>query len=319
MKRHCLTIALLAGTLGVSSCGRKATSPDVLARVGEREIRVADAEREITRRALGGLPSLGAEPLVEELVQRETLLARARALGLDREPEFVRSFENLLIGRLRERELESRLRAVDATPDEVAARVETNRVRRVCPEQRRLAVLQLDVPAKASASVRARAVQRMSEARERARQEATAGSGFGPLAVEFSDDQATRYVGGDVGWIERERARSRLAPEVVAAGFALVGPGDISDVIEGTNGVYLIKLVEARASQAEPAPVSDLAAAAARQAVLRRKRREVEAAFFDGVRRSADVEVFSAAIVRWAAVHAPDSQPDKTSLVTQFP
>ena len=68
---------------------------------------------------------------------------------------------------------------------------------------------------------------------------ARAGEDFAALAREFSDDYATRQAGGDTGFFHR----GQMAPAFEEAAFALQ-PGEISDVVETSFGVHIIKLEE---------------------------------------------------------------------------
>ena len=45
--------------------------------------------------------------------------------------------------------------------------------------------------------------------------------GFGAVAVEYSDDQVSRYRGGDIGWLDDGNFSYRWPKEVLAAGYAL--------------------------------------------------------------------------------------------------
>jgi len=70
---------------------------------------------------------------------------------------------------------------------------------------------------------------------------ARAGEDFAALAREFSDDYATRQAGGDTGLFHR----GEMAPSFEAAAFALE-PGEISEPVETSFGVHIIKLEERR-------------------------------------------------------------------------
>lgn len=68
---------------------------------------------------------------------------------------------------------------------------------------------------------------------------AKAGEDFAALAREFSDDYATRQAGGDTGFFRR----GQMAPAFEEVAFALE-PGEISDVVETSFGVHIIRLEE---------------------------------------------------------------------------
>jgi len=72
--------------------------------------------------------------------------------------------------------------------------------------------------------------------------EITAGKTFEDAAKEYSDDLETKQLGGDLGIIEKGKAK--LRDEVSGAAFNLE-PGQVSGVIETENGdYYIIKVTE---------------------------------------------------------------------------
>ncbi|MBD3367101.1 MAG: hypothetical protein GF405_02860 [Candidatus Eisenbacteria bacterium] len=87
----------------------------------------------------------------------------------------------------------------------------------------------------------------MAEA-ESLRAEAAAGADFSALAAEHSDDEATAGEGGYLGWFTAEQ----LSPEFVTA-LNSIEPGDMTDVIRGDGGYYLLKLLSH-----DPERVADL-------------------------------------------------------------
>jgi parvulin-like peptidyl-prolyl isomerase len=76
--------------------------------------------------------------------------------------------------------------------------------------------------------------------------------GFGQVAADFSDDQLTRYRGGDAGWFADDGLETRWPKEILTAGFALKNAGEISPVIRGRDGFYAVKKLDARPSIVTP-------------------------------------------------------------------
>jgi peptidyl-prolyl cis-trans isomerase SurA len=141
----------------------------------------------------------------------------------------------LLLTRLRERELESRVRVTDADIDQFlreqqqggdAAQVEMN-----------LAHILVAVPENASeaqiASLRAKA--------QRAQQRARAGEDFARLVREFSDAPGAAASGGQVGL----RTADRYPPLFVQAVQALP-EGGVSDIVRSGAGFHVLKVIEKR-------------------------------------------------------------------------
>lgn len=67
------------------------------------------------------------------------------------------------------------------------------------------------------------------------------GEDFAALAREFSDDYATKQLGGDTGFFKR----GDMAPAFEAVAFSLQ-PGEISEPVETPFGVHIIRLEERR-------------------------------------------------------------------------
>jgi peptidyl-prolyl cis-trans isomerase D len=81
---------------------------------------------------------------------------------------------------------------------------------------------------------------------------ANAGEDFSELAKEFSEDDSSKYAGGDLGF----SSLSVYEPEFSSA-LSGLEIGDISTIIETRDGLHLIKLLEQR--QPEIGLLSDLA------------------------------------------------------------
>jgi peptidyl-prolyl cis-trans isomerase D len=64
------------------------------------------------------------------------------------------------------------------------------------------------------------------------------------VAVHFPEDQATRYAGGDLGWITDGIDRGALPGPVTAALATLTEQGQLSGVIDSPGGFHLLKFME---------------------------------------------------------------------------
>ena len=285
-------IGLGLGWLGCTQKPDPKPDPDLLARVGEREIRAAEFQESMRRRAVSDDPAQKLA-LLEELIDTAALVEKAKAEGLDRDPEVRRIWENLLVSKLRERQIETEIGRAVATPEEVQAEYETNRASFTEPAMRRGAVLFLETPAKTSPSEVTRQGERIREARSKALQQLAsepAARGFGSLAVEYSDDQTTRYRGGDLGWIPAGRSDARVDPVVMEALFALPGTNTVSEPIQTSRGFWLVKLLEIRPERIKP--LASVRAALEQQVRIRNSRR-IEADWKRAARSQVRVEVFT--------------------------
>ena len=282
-------------------------APPVLAKVGDRQITAADLQAEAARRAAVRRPVTDKNALLQEMIDREASLQRARRAGLDKDPDVRREFENLLIARLVAREVTPRREAVAVTPESIRAEYDAHLERYTRPEQARLAMLFLEAAAKTSEPRRGEVRARLEEARVQAAALQTTNRsrgvvGFGALALRYSDDQVSRHRGGDLGWLSRGERPPRLPEAVVAAAWALE-KGALSEVLETPEGFYLVMKTDAR--EASRTPLESVQPAI-RQSLLTREHKRIEDTFREETRAAAAVEVRSQAL---AAVTLPTTGP----------
>lgn len=75
---------------------------------------------------------------------------------------------------------------------------------------------------------------------------------FGALAASVSADQATRFRGGELGWMTAAQMEARMDPAVVAAVLRLESPGVVAEPVVAADGIYLLKLMARRPAQLRP-------------------------------------------------------------------
>lgn len=130
---------------------------------------------------------------------------------------------------------EIRKEAANVNDADLERYYDENRNRLTLPEQVRVRHILITWKPMGKPDDRAFIRESMQPILERAR----AGEDFAALAREFSDDYATRQAGGDTGFFHR----GQMAPAFEEAAFALQ-LGEISDVVETSFGVHIIKLEE---------------------------------------------------------------------------
>lgn len=311
-------LGAVAALLLLSGCSEKSVPHSVvLARVGDREITEADFKWEVERRQKAGQPLPDRGAVLQDMVLHESLLQRARSSGLDTDPLVKRELGNLLIGKLMERDLRLKLDSVIVSTEEVRAYYASNQVEYTRPAVVRLSVLKLEVDSKAGDARMEEARKRMGEARSKVlaappRGRGPANNGFGSYAIDYSDDAASRYRGGDIGWIELDRLPPRWPRQVLEAGIALP-LGQISEVILASGGVYLVTKTDRR--EAWVAPLSDVEPAIL-QRLTSQKRKDVEMAYKDESIRQANPVINQGVL---AAVPFPLKSETKSDADNKLP
>ena len=264
------------------------SDPGIVAKVGSREIRVEDFQRELVRRGGARPENVDPQKLLEEMIEDEVLMAKAVESGLDENPEIVRAYRNMVVAAFKKRELVPRIEKETVTDAEIKAYYDANPGEFTRLAKIRLAFLYMAIPSKVQDHSRIeKARAKMEEAREKAlalKEE----RGFGSLAVEYSEDQATRYKGGDIGWVEEGRPY-RWDPAVLAAGFDLENVGDVSEIVTTGDGIYLVKLMDRRPSRLV---AFEKAAPRIRHKLTMEKEREVEMNFHQEMRAATVIEIY---------------------------
>lgn len=264
MKYATQAVSLLVG-LGIGwgvaqwSAGREAAPSeaapvDWVARIGDDYISAAEFEAEMKRRG-GTRPGLFQDDvqkraLLDDMLLQRALVAAARQAGLDQQPETRRSIEQLLTSQFLQDTLRKEQKGVSVEEAEIKAYFDANAASYAVPARRRVAMIRIAVAPDADDATWQAAEKRAGEALRKAKAQAASTVHFGALAREYSEDQASRYRGGVIGWITDGRTEGyRHDARLLEAAFALTNAGDYSGVVRGTDGVYVARLVEVQARQ----------------------------------------------------------------------
>lgn len=217
---------------------------DVLARVGDEVITSGQFLTEAKLRRAHLEPD-GARALLDELVREARLLHHAKEKKLNQTPEFQSMMRRALITKAQE---DMGLTSIDeaSVPTEEDLQRFYNEHAELfkVPERIRIAVIHIKVAPQAPDEAKAHCRARMEEALAAAQEAGSNADQWAQVVAKYSEDQATRYAGGDFGYIIKGATEDVLSPTVLAAAFALASPGDISPIIEAPDGLWLLKLAE---------------------------------------------------------------------------
>ncbi len=265
--------------------------PDLLAKVGSHEIRAEQFRAEMARRTRFRAVKIDKRQLLEEMINYETFLVKAFKAGLDKDPEVVRSYRNLLVGKLKQHQLTPRIEAATMSDEDIQAHYEANVDAYTQPAKIRIAIIYMKTHPTMSSEKVSGLKGRMAEAREKALELSNV-RGFGALSINYSEDQTSRYKGGDIGWVEEGR-KYRWNPAVISAGFSMEKKDDISDIITTDNGLYLVKLMDQRKSLVTPLKKVKTRI---RHKQLLEKRKAIEKAFQKKIRAATEIEIYPEAL-----------------------
>jgi peptidyl-prolyl cis-trans isomerase SurA len=151
--------------------------------------------------------------------------------------------EQILLNRLREREVDDRIQVSDTEIDLFLAELQGK------PDTRaeyQISHILIRVPEQATPerveAARARAQKALAEAR--------AGADFASLAASYSD-APDALQGGALGWRNHDRL-----PQLFSGSLAAMKPGDTSEILRSPAGFHLLKLTDRRGATLSDAPVA---------------------------------------------------------------
>ena len=242
---------VLAVALALPACRPKPPAEDTVAQVGNVGISARRFATEWERRANLGNASITPARVLDELIDQEAGYQQAVRSGFLQQPETQQALRSFVVARYREG-LQPAAGTNLPTNQTLRAYYDKNVASFRRPPGINLAVIRLEYHRKATPEKQAEALAAARAVREQAVAESGKQANFGRLALDRSVDQATRYRGGELGWLTREQAVLRLPGAVVEAAFQLTKPGVISEPLLADGGLYLLKLVALRPEQARP-------------------------------------------------------------------
>ncbi len=270
------------------------TKDAVLAVIGGSKINAEDFKEEMKRRGHNMPGSFASfqqkEVLLQDMVRSEMLYASALEAGYDRKPEIIEALKRIMISRFREDMLGPEFSKIKTDDAEIEAYYRQHPEKYMSPQMIRCAVIYVAVPQKASDEKRAELLKKAQDARAEALKLDLTTLSFGAVAVQYSDDQATRYRGGDSGLVTAREGSNRWDKEVIEALFALEKPGEISPVVTSPTGFYIVKLIEKKESSIRSLnEVKDIIS----YQIVTDKRNKVEKEFFEKLKAKVNVSVNS--------------------------
>ena len=241
-----LAISFIVGGLAVF-IGQKLISDTELisatlvAEVGDYKITLSDFQRQLKFRAGEYRSKIDPSLLLEEIIQERAMLNYAKQQHLTDSPDYQKSINGILIGKLKSLELQPKLDDITISTELIEQYYQQNKAEFITQGRSKYAILFLSHNKSNSQSLIDVNEQKLKEARTIAIKQPT-NQNFGKLAISYSEHQTTRYRGGELGWLLQEQ-KSTYPVEFLAATKQLIQRGQISPIVQTPKGLYLIKLL----------------------------------------------------------------------------
>lgn len=183
---------------------------------------------------------------IERIAENNNLSLPAFRQALERDGVVFERFreevrQQIILTRLREREVDDRIQVAESEVDLYLA--EADKPANDAGVEYELSHILVRIPEQASPE----RVEQSKQRAEKARAEVASGADFARVAASYSDaPDALR--GGAMGW----RSADRL-PEIFAAALRTMQPGTASEVLRSPAGFHVLKLTGRRGGQAQVA------------------------------------------------------------------
>jgi peptidyl-prolyl cis-trans isomerase C len=222
------------------------TEQRVVISVGDEKMKPADVERFIQAlppqfRAYYGGP--GKSQLPRYIVQMKILAAEAKKQNLQDRPEIQKAIEIARESILADAARKGMEQKVAISDQEVRDLYEKQksayddvRIRHILLRTANSSVAYPAAPSRPALS-EAEARNKLEDLRKQIQ----AGADFAQFAQQYSEDLNTAGAGGDLGYIDRQKA----VPPIANAAYALA-PGQVSEIIQTPYGLELIKVEDRR-------------------------------------------------------------------------
>ena len=243
----CLSLAttLLVGCRREKAALPAAPAADVVATIDGLSISPTDLAEALAKRSkaigAGRSDAQLKQEVLDDLIHEKVLLAKARAAGVDRDPELIRRWERMVVAKYETAHKPDAEKQRPPTATEVHQFYQAHAGEYQRPERIRVATIQVKGSAKATEEKRAELRSRAEKVLVLAQ---TPDADFAELARLHSEDRATRYSGGDSGWMEHGQTPPSWPLELTEAVFALKSPGVVAPLIEAGASFYVVKLIE---------------------------------------------------------------------------
>ncbi|WP_309380822.1 peptidylprolyl isomerase [Cerasicoccus frondis] len=283
--------AMLLVVLSLTDCReqREAQMEDVLATVNGRLITQTEFNYYWAKEERDDDSQAAKKRLLDSLIERAVLAEKAKTAGLEDDWLVRETHESILIARLKEESLLPKVAESSIVSEQdLRDAYENSGKRFMQPSKQKVAVLWLDSRGVAELEERYRG--RLIEARavmenRRLKPE----EGFGELSITHSEDHASRFKGGIVGWLQVGVSHDKWKQAIAEIAQSLES-GEMSQVFVKPEGVFLVRVLEVEPERIIP---FDFARNALRREIIQVRREAIHSDFLESMYSGVEISVKS--------------------------
>jgi peptidyl-prolyl cis-trans isomerase C len=243
MVRRFLLVTIAAALAACGSSGPKKSGPAVASGKGvtitadEFKARL-DEQSPFIRARYSTLER--KKEFLDNLIRFEVLAKEAERQGLDKDPEVQLTLRKIMVQKLVQRSFQDPGAQKEQPEADLQKYYDDHKDEFNRPRKARVAAIIFNAPAGSPDRAKKVAAAKKALARVKAEEKKNP-MVFQQAVAEFSEDAASKGVSGDLGFKSAEELEKSFGKEVAQAAFALKA-GEVSGVIEGAQGVYLVRV-----------------------------------------------------------------------------
>jgi peptidyl-prolyl cis-trans isomerase C len=241
---------------------------------------------------------------LDNLIRFEVLAKEAERQGLDKDPEVQLTLRKIMVQKLVQKSFQDQGAGKELPEAELQKYYDEHKDEFNRPRKARVAAIIFNAPAGAPERAAKVAAAKKALAKVKAEEKKNP-MAFQQAVAAFSEDAASKGVAGDLGFKSADELEKSFGKEVAQAAFALK-PGEVSGVIEGAQGVYLVRVAGV---QEELSRSFDQVKAQINQKLSRERRTKEFDDLVKKLRDEANVTVDDKALEAVAVAAPPPGQP----------
>lgn len=227
--------------------------------------------------------------LLEYLINQKLLMSKALQSGTDQDPLVQKIYQQTVIDKFLEAGLNDELTKINVTTAEVERYFEEHKNSYNRPARRRGAIIFKKTSDDMTNANKQALKDELLAVKQAAIQLPSHQTHFGELARIHSDDRASMFQGGVIGWLIESPNRAYKWPQAVTDTlFSLSENGALSDIVETDKGYYLVRLVGAENTKETE---FKLIASGIKQKILSDKQAAAKKAFLAEIQANAHIEI----------------------------
>jgi peptidyl-prolyl cis-trans isomerase C len=239
-------ILFVAATVTLAACGNSgpkktgpavATGKDITITADEFKARL-DEQSPFIRARYNTLER--KKEFLDNLVRFEVLAEEAKRQKLDQDPEVQLTLRKIMVQKLVQRSFQDGAAGKELPDAELQKYYDEHKDEFVRPRKARVAAIVLNAPAGTPDRAKKVAVAQKAIAKVKAEEKKNP-MAFQQAVGEFTEDAASKGVSGDLGFKSADELEKSFGKELATAAFTLKA-GETSGVIQGTQGVYVIRV-----------------------------------------------------------------------------